>query len=349
MNNQNIFSLIKENSKKLFILGVYRPEDFYFAHLLEHCLAVDLGKRNIIKVSHADIGGGYMFINGTVENVDKANNILDYISSFNVDPNSLNHQKKILIAEKLYKDRVYFNRGIYESLETNSSSLEVKESLYADFVSCEGKQLEEKIKTVFESIKGVILSEDFDQLALQKILNNLPKIQKNEFKFTQHKTSSDFVFAEIDIEIPSVNKTIDFIDCLVNERIFDKIQGAHILYGTHTVANSLAKTWNKRNLVQYSGYFPKEYSDEFFDTVIEEWRDTSLSTEDGESIKKLINDYINNRTIEESVMELLEYGSLIEKGWEQKVDLIADLSAVQSKLKIYKKTTALSRDEMATS
>lgn len=339
MNNLKISNLITKNSRKIFILGLYQPEDFYFAHLLEHCLAVDLGKRNIIKILTANIGGGYIFISGDIVDINKVNDIQKNISSYNIDPNSLNHQKKILTTEKLFKDRVHFNRDIYESLETNSSSLEAKDGFYNEFISCEGKRLETKTKTVSESIKWVLLGEDFDQISLKKILNHNPKIQENKFKFFPHETSGDFVFAEIDIEIPSANKTNDFIIYLLNKRIFEKAQDMHIVYGTHTIANDFAGTWNKRSIINYSGYFPREYQDEFFDAVVEEWQDVILSTEDEELIRKLINDYIKNRTIEESIMELFEYGCLIEKGWKHKTDLNTDLLMMQSNLKIHKRTT----------
>jgi hypothetical protein len=337
-----ITNYLSKNSKKLFLIGLYRPEDFYFAHLLEHCLAVDLGKRNIIRVLHANIGGGYIFISGDVADISKTNHIPEYISSFNIDPNSLNHQKKILISEKLYKDRVNFNRDVYESLETNSGSQGEETKLFNEFVLCESVRLGEKIQTVFNNTNWIIIGEDFNQIKLQKILSDFPVIRENKLKFVSPKTSSDFVFAEIGIEIPLMNKTIEFVSYLLNKHIFEKIQDMHILYGTHTIANNFAETWNKRSIIHYSGYFPKEYADEFFDSVIEEWQDATMSTEDKKLIKKLINGYIKDRTIEESIMELLEYGSLIEKGWEHEFDLTADLSVVQSNLKIYKRTIGAS-------
>jgi len=133
MKPNNISNLISSKAKKLFILGFYLPKDFYFAHLLEHYLAVDFGKKNLIKIDQANIGGGYIFIDGDILSVTKIIKTIKSVDKINIDLNSLEHQKKIVITEKLYRNKADFDRDIYESLETNSYSLIEKNKLFDDF------------------------------------------------------------------------------------------------------------------------------------------------------------------------------------------------------------------------
>lgn len=344
MNNQNISNLITIKPEKLFILGFYPPEDFYYAHLLEHYLAVDLGKRNLLKINHANSGSGYIFIDGAIRDVKKLNNVLKNIAFFSVDPNSLNHQKKIVLTEKFYRYRLNLDRDIYESLETNSCSQSEKDKLLDEFSSCEGEALKKKIISLFHNICWIIFDENYDFLDIQKIIKQLPKNQENNFKFVSKKAIKEYSFAEIDIVTRYESKIMDIVLYIINKKILYETQDMALLFGTHTIHNGLAKTWNKRDITHYSGYFPRSFVSDFFDFVIEKWENINLDYDDKAVIKKLINKYIRNRSKSETVMEMAEYNCLIDKNWEEKFDLDAIVLVILSNLKIYKRVQNIKYD-----
>lgn len=345
MIDKNILNLTKKESNNLYILGFYSPRDYYLAHLLEHLLAVDLGKRNLLKIDHANCGAGYIFIDGTVQDASKLKSALKNLASFGMDFNSLYHQKIIVITENLYRTRLNLDRDVYESLETNSSSQLEKDKLFDDFLSCEGEELNKKISSIFHNIRWIIFDEDYNLLDIKNALMQLPKNKENIFKYIFDKPTDNFVFAEIDIATPSSSKIYDIILYVLNKNIYNETQDTTILFGTHNIYNALSKTWNKRSIAHYSGYFPKVYANDFYDFVIEKWKNIKLDSEDKTVIVKLINKYIRNRSIDETIMELAEYHCLVETDWADKFDLDTVVSKIVSALNVYKRVENIRQDK----
>jgi len=345
MINKNILNLTRKESKNHYVLGFYSPRDYYFAHLLEHLLAVELGKRNLLKIAHANCGAGYIFIDGSVRDASKLEIALNNITYFRIDSNSLYHQKKIVITEKLYRTRLNLDRDIYESLETNSSSQLERDKLFDDFLSCEGEELNKKISSLFHNIRWIIFDESYDLLDIKNAMMKLPENKENIFKYICDKPTNSFVFTEIDIVTSSSSKIMDIVLYILNKRIYGETQDTTILFGTHNIYNALSKTWNKRDIAHYSGYLPRKFADDFYDFVIEKWENIKLNSENKTLIVKLINKYIRNRSIDETIMELAEYHCLIETKWSDKFNLDDVVSTIASNLKLYKRIENIRHDK----
>lgn len=335
--HNNITNLTSPDSKMIYLLGFFSPNDFYYAHLLEHYLAIELQSSGCVDISHANIGGGYIYIDGLIVNRSKLHKLVENISHLPINANSINHQRKIVLSEIMNRNRYDPDRDIYESLETNSESIEEKNSKILTFLKDSEDRLEKKIQSLFASMKWVVLDEKSNLKKLNPGIISCPKYEPSKFHFSRNNISKGFVHAEVDITTSSNSKIAEFILYVLSKRIFEEVKDASLLFGAHDFQNRLSKTWGNRYTHHYSGYLPKQFAREFTDFVTQKYKESSLADMDEKLITTLVNEYIKKRGKREAIMELVEYGQLLTKNWTDGCDLDNITSLVIKNAKAYRR------------
>lgn len=301
---------MKTNELKIrYFLGYYKPNDYYFAHLVEHYLAVYFRGGLGINVISANCGSGFILI-GIQSGTDKVQVATSLINSRTIDRDTVLHEKEIIISENLFRNRMETFRDIYEALETNSGDQNATKKLFDQFKKLSDNILIKKVFEVFSGIVWKFIDEkDLADYAQKNI--ELPKNKELKFNFLSKCSNNvEFAYTEIDLVFKIHTKLNDFFLDLISEEIAGYLNSMVRVFSSHKISTALIKASNQRMVLHYSGFMPGKYQKEFFAMVKEKYEQVSLDQELVEKARISYLHYLSNRTPEEIIYELAEFGYL---------------------------------------
>ena len=335
MANNNFKSFLKVNEINVLILiGFYKPEDFFFAHLIEHFFAVNVRGSLHVKILKANCGAGFIFIAIEIRNKPQMSNVVNFLQNPDFDENSLQLERNVIISEKLFRDRVDFDRSIYESLECNARSIKKKNDLYRQFAEISDDELKTKTLETFNNCSWIISNGMSSRKFLEEMKSSIPLRNISDFDFAKTIAKKKFILAETDFIFENKLKIGDFLISHLQKKIKQEANTMVRLFATHEVESSLTKTWNMRNIVSYTSFMPQKYANEFIEFIQDQWTDVVFDEADEKSVRKTAKDYLENRSNEESIMELAEFGEIMTLEAMEKINLRNYLADLMSDVKI---------------
>lgn len=305
--------------EKTYLLGFYNSQDYYFAHLYEHFLAVYLGGALGVesgalgvRVNSANCGAGYIFLEIQADR-NKVDMVIDLINSGAVDIHTVTHERDIAVSENLLHNRIETYRDIYESLETDSGTVTNKDALFEIFRHLPHPTLIKKISEVMGRIKWLFIAEK-DIQSYSGNFTAVPPPKETKFTFFKvREKNEDFPYTEIDLVIHTGNKLDDFLMNTIHDNLIGVLNDTTRVFTAHKINGAIFETWNKRMVLHYASYMPWKRQSEFFETVREKYVAISEDLRVGKRAKAKFRDYCDSRTSREAAHELAKYGLLSSK------------------------------------
>lgn len=298
--------------KTKYFLGFYKPSDYYFAHLVEHFLAVYFRGGLGINVISANCGSGFIFIE-IQASTDKVQAATSLINSRTIDRDTVLHEKEIIISEKLFRNRLETFRDIYDALETNSGDQNDTRKLFDQFRNLSDNILIKKFFEVFSNIIWNFIDEKDLTDHTQKNIE-LPKNKELKFNFLSECSNDvEFAYTEIDLIFKIHTKYQDFFLDFVNKEVSSYLNSMVRVFSSYKISSVLIKASNQRMILHYSGFMPGRYQKEFFAMAKEKYEQVSLDQGLAEKARISYLHYLSNRTPEEILYELAEFGYMSQK------------------------------------